>query len=824
MAYTTEMLCHKARELALQHSLGVKRARPKYVWNQFEANIQSLRDFVNTLQENSAGCTQPAEEWLLDNAEFIEEQALEVRKLLTGRSLGYLPYLRHNGKLRVQSLCENYLEMVDGNLSEESVVAYINAYQEVSVLTLAETWAIPLIFRISLIGRLAETMALVRERREVCMDVERLLSRLDSSKLTPEALSAELESAGRTVPLSGPWVVHLISHLREWADDAATVREWLVCKYENGMEDLDRIVSYEHRLQAAFQVTAGNLISDLRRNERRDLNDLFERISLLDRTLRGEATGIYAKLDTASRGEILKRVEQLSRRMNVPESLTAGQAVALAKEAQERLGSREEQDEAAAERVSSTPKFGSAAGPAGDGELPRPAFAAYYLFEPAGIRRLVQALRQCSKPRALPENGLQRRAAGTYFATPLVLGVLLFIAASAWISGGRGFTAAGWAAVLLALALPVSEWVVTWLHFGIERVCRPRPLLRYDFSDGVPPEAATMVVIPAIWSTREEVEELADRLEVHYLANRDPHIHYALLGDFTDAAEERSAGGRSACRLRQGTDRSAEPDVLRSRRNDLSLVPAPTAVEPGRRGVHGLGAQTRQIGRIRRVAAGNKETSYDYRTGDASVPPRIRYIITLDADTRLPMESAHRMIGTLHLPYNRPRLNEARTRVVEGYGVLRPRIGISHESAMRSRLASLLSDPGLDPYAFAASDPYQDALEQGIFTGKGIFDVEMFAELALRTDSREYRAQPRFARGRVPAGGAAVGHRAHRRSSDQVHRIPEADAPLGARRLATALLAVHPRMRPQRNIEAGRSVGRHPLANHRQPAPRPRFR
>ncbi|UUZ92486.1 hypothetical protein LJK87_45325 [Paenibacillus sp. P25] len=126
---------------------------------------------------------------------------------------------------------------------------------------------------------------------------------------------------------------------------------------------------------------------------------------------------------------------------------------------------------------------------------------------------------------------------------------------------------------------------------------------------------------------------------------------------------------------------------------------------------------------------GNKETSYDYRTGDASVLPRIRYIITLDADTRLPMESAHRMIGTLHLPYNRPRLNEARTRVVEGYGVLRPRIGISHESAMRSRLASLLSDPGLDPYAFAASDPYQDALEQGIFTGKGIFDVEMFAEL-----------------------------------------------------------------------------------------------
>ncbi|UUZ92485.1 hypothetical protein LJK87_45320 [Paenibacillus sp. P25] len=604
MAYTTEMLCHKARELALQHSLGVKRARPKYVWNQFEANIQSLRDFVNTLQENSAGCTQPAEEWPLDNAEFIEEQALEVRKLLTGRSLGYLPYLRHNGKLRVQSLCENYLEMVDGNLSEESVVAYINAYQEVSVLTLAETWAIPLIFRISLIGRLAETMALVRERREVCMDVERLLSRLDSSKLTPEALSAELESAGRTVPLSGPWVVHLISHLREWADDAATVREWLVCKYENGMEDLDRIVSYEHRLQAAFQVTAGNLISDLRRNERRDLNDLFERISLLDRTLRGEATGIYAKLDTASRGEILKRVEQLSRRMNVPESLTAGQAVALAKEAQERLGSREEQDEAAAERVSSTPKFGSAAGPAGDGESPRPAFAAYYLFEPAGIRRLVQALRQCSKPRALPENGLQRRAAGTYFATVACAGRpslhrrFRLDQRRARLYGRRmGRSAAG--------AGPSGERMGRHLASFRDRTRMPpaasaalRFLGRRAAGSGDDGRHSGDLVHPggsggARGSSRGPL----------FGQPGSPHPLCAARG-FYRCGGGAVAGGRSACRLRQGTDRSAEPDVLRSRRNDLSLVPAPTAVEPGRRGVHGLGAQTRQIGRIRRAAAG----------------------------------------------------------------------------------------------------------------------------------------------------------------------------------------------------------------------------
>lgn len=109
---------------------------------------------------------------------------------------------------------------------------------------------------------------------------------------------------------------------------------------------------------------------------------------------------------------------------------------------------------------------------------------------------------------------------------------------------------------------------------------------------------------------------------------------------------------------------------------------------------------------------------------------RVRYIITLDADTQLPLESAQRMIGTLHLPYNRPRINKTKTRVIEGYGVLQPRVGMSHEAAMKSRFASLWSsDPGIDPYAFAVSDPYQDGLEQGIFTGKGIFDVDAFFQV-----------------------------------------------------------------------------------------------
>ncbi|NQX58025.1 GH36-type glycosyl hydrolase domain-containing protein [Paenibacillus qinlingensis] len=707
MVTNTDKICQRARELALQHTPTLKRIQPKYIWNQFEKNIESLRDFVLSLQNSPASCALPAEEWLLDNAEFIEEQAIEVKSNFSNRSFDYLPCFQKKGILRIQSLCEDYLEQVDGILDEETIVSYMNAYQEVSALRLSETCSISLILRMTLIGRLSETMALVRERREVCVEVERLLSRIEPSKLNPETINAVLEDAEQKVPLSGPWIVHLISHLREWAEDSATVREWLVCKLENSSIEVDRIVSYEHQLQSAFQVKAGNLISSLRKNERMDWSNLFERISLLDQTLRQDYSGDYSLLDSNSRNEILNRVEELARRMRIPENLIASQAVALSKEENEQWDKKKEKAD----------------------DLPRSTFVAYFLFEPAGVKKLEHSLQSCRKTRQVRGTGIVKGATGTYLSLLIGLFSVALLASSIWIAGDRGLTPVMWVVVLLMLSLPVSEWVITWLHFGIERMIRPRPLLRYDYSNGVPSTATTMVVIPAIWSTPKEVEELADRLEIHYLANRDPNIHYALLGDFTDAAQEK---------LQEDDALVAFTKEKITRLNQMYAIPGGASFHffqrrrkwnPAEDVFMGWERKRGKLVEFVELLKGSKETSFDFMLSETVDLPPIRYIITLDADTQLPMGSAQRMIGTLHLPYNRPRLNQARTRVVEGYGVLQPRIGTSYESAMQSRLAYICSEPGLDPYAFAASDPYQDAMEQGIFTGKGIFDVDTFAEL-----------------------------------------------------------------------------------------------
>ena len=114
-------------------------------------------------------------------------------------------------------------------------------------------------------------------------------------------------------------------------------------------------------------------------------------------------------------------------------------------------------------------------------------------------------------------------------------------------------------------------------------------------------------------------------------------------------------------------------------------------------------------------------------SADPSSLPRIRFVITLDADTQMPRDAAGRLVGTIAHPLNRPRFDPAAGRVVEGYGVLQPRVSFHLTAATRSRFAALLAaSGGIDPYSTAVSDAYMDLFGVGTFTGKGIYDVDAF--------------------------------------------------------------------------------------------------
>lgn len=732
-----ENMREHAHKLALEHDAGGKRVSSTILWRRMEEDIRELRAYIAEINESSAACDQPADEWLQDHSEFLEAELADIREALTDFPGKKLPVIKGAGITRSASICASFLSLTDGALDEEKLAAYLDAYQEVAVLTAAEAWSLPLFLKMELVRKLTGIVEPLKERLSVCQQVDRMLAGIPASELTPEIFKAALDAEDIGLPLSGAMTVHLIKHIREHAEDSAHIGEWLICKLEHPPEDLDSILSYEYRLQAEYKASAGNAISSLRKLSRWDWSELFERISVIEQTLRAERAGDYPRLDSGSRHTLRHRVERLASRMRVPENLVASEAVRLADERYADYQNQVASDASPAggehtEAYPSGKVWQSSDGaqtppqPGGGALPPRDGFAAYYLLDARGMRSLQAALKQCGKAGALPQAGLKRRAAGLYLQLVALGALVVLLAALAAILAGASqpIAAGGLALAFVLLIIPASEWSVTGVHWLIERVTLPDRLLRYDLSKGIPGEAATMVVIPVIWSRLDQVAATLDRLELHYLANRDPELRFAILSDFQDAREEKLASDDELLRTavagieRLNRDYPGAPFHLmhRSRRWNAS-----------ENAWMGWERKRGKLEEFVRLLRGDSGTSFKRRAGDDSALGRIRYVITLDADTRLPLESARRMIGAIHLPYNRPRLSPDGLRVLEGYGVLQPRIGMTYDSARKSRLSALFaSEAGLDPYAFAVSDPYQDAIGQGIFTGKGIFDVDAF--------------------------------------------------------------------------------------------------
>src|SRR3989449_549327 len=236
-----------------------------------------------------------------------------------------------------------------------------------------------------------------------------------------------------------------------------------------------------------------------------------------------------------------------------------------------------------------------------------------------------------------------------------------------------------------------------------------------------------MVVVPTLLTSVAGVAELLEHVEVLALGNVDPRIHFAILGDFTDApTAEMPADDEILDAARSGVvDLNAR--LGQGRTNRFHLFHRARQWNPGEGSWMGWERKRGKLEEFNRLLRGAKDTSFRLHVGDPEVLPSIRYCITLDSDTRLPLHAARKLIGIIAHPLNRPSFDPRLRRVTEGYGILQPRVSVTMASAAGSLFARVYAGhTGVDPYTTAVSDTYQDLFKEGIFTGKGLYDVDAF--------------------------------------------------------------------------------------------------
>ena len=303
----------------------------------------------------------------------------------------------------------------------------------------------------------------------------------------------------------------------------------------------------------------------------------------------------------------------------------------------------------------------------------------------------------------------------------LIFGIMLFLLSG--IKVGVPFVAA-----TLLFLLPSSESAIEAMNLFLLFLLPPRVIPRLDFGSSIPKDCATVVAVPTLLISKEQVRHLVRALEVRYLGNVDPNLYFALLTDPPDSDQAFDAKDELAAMcsgmIEDLNEKYAELGTSRFfhlHRN--RTFNATDNIWMGWERKRGKLLDFNEL-----LRGGNDR--FPIKVGNIECLRRVRFVITLDSDTQLPRGSAARLVGAMAHPLNQPVIDPSTKAVTDGYGVLQPRIGISVQSVNRSRLAHIYSgQTGLDIYTQAVSDIYQDLFGEAIFTGKGIYEVDVFREV-----------------------------------------------------------------------------------------------
>ena len=316
----------------------------------------------------------------------------------------------------------------------------------------------------------------------------------------------------------------------------------------------------------------------------------------------------------------------------------------------------------------------------------------------------------------------------TYFGGGLLIAVVLLAFCYTIIHKTTGLT--GMADILMVgfvALIPIVSLATGLLNRFVTRLFSPSHLPKLELKDGIPSELRTIVIIPTLLSSEKRVRELVEQMEVFYLANQEDNLHFALVGDFKDSPNQHEPEDERIVETAVKAIEDLNSRYSSDRKDIFFYFHRYRQWNPRQKSWMGWERKRGAILEFNRLLKGRDDTSYYVKVGDLSVLSSVRFVITIDADTQLPRDTAKRLIGTLAHPLNRPSLDPFSTRVEEGYGLLQPRIGVAVDSANRSFFALTFSgQSGIDPYTTAVSDVYQDLFGEGIFTGKGIYDLDAF--------------------------------------------------------------------------------------------------
>ncbi len=687
--FGTERLEHHAETLAAAQRLGKPDRRVPSLHRRLRDNVRVLLDvYLDSAEVVRRGkAVPPAAEWLLDNFHLVELQLRQITEDLPPGYYRQLPKLAEGhlaGYPRVFGIAWAYVAHTDSLISGPVLRRFVQAYQRVVPLQIGELWAVAITLRIVLVEnmrRLAVQIVGAQHQRSMADALVDSLSGIGTPAVPLHLAVAAHDSA----PLDEIFAAQVARRLRGLDPVETPLHGWLEDRLRRQDTSVEDVVARVLHRQGASNVTMRNIVTSMRIISELDWADFLEDVSPVDARL--NKAGDFSAMDFPTRNAYRTAIEDLARGSSHDELAVTDAALRMA----------------------------------ADGRTDRARDPGHGLIG-GGRRALERALGYRPKlrqrlMRRVGQGGWPAYLAAIAILTGAFVTILLLAAGLP-----------GWALLPAAcLALwPASELATALVNDVVTRSVAPKPLPGMQLAGGVPSDLRTLVAVPVLLGEKSALLDQIEQLEVHHLSSISGAVHFALLSDGPDSDSERTEQDAALITFAQSaiTDLNSRYPMEGGPR--FLLLHRRRLWNPAEGKWMGWERKRGKLVELNRLLRGATDTGFV--TGTADVPQDVRFVVTLDADTRLPRDTLRALIGKMAHPMNRPRLDTAAQRVVEGYGILQPRVTpalpIGEQASVYRRTYASIG--GIEPYAAAISDVYQDLFAEGSFTGKGIYDIDAF--------------------------------------------------------------------------------------------------
>ena len=688
--------------IATTHNLKAKAEKETYPIGRMIENYEVIKEVYNILGEHvklEMGI-HPAGEWLLDNFYIIEEVVKSIQKELTLKK--YTDFVgikggKYDGFARIYVLASEIVSYTDCKIDNIVIEKSLAAYQTKKNLSMDEIWNIGLFMQIAIIEKIRLNAEVIYASEIEKFKVESIVERLVEEKPVEERKYRLKKNKTLRVffDMKYPFVEYMSYKLKRYGKKTESYLNVLEEEVEKTGNTVSDIIKKEHFDIAVRKVSMGNSITSLKKITRINFLEIFEKINGVEEILRKDPAGVYERMDYKTKEYYRNIIKGVSKKTGISEIYISKKLIELASKS--KLGEKK-------------------------------SHIGYYLFG-ENINILYRKLQYNDKIELNNKNKFKI----------YLLSIVCLTAVCSFIIGARFYNntqnlvcsiIAG-----LIFILPASEFIIKIIEYILSKVVKPRLIPKIDFYDGIDQENATMVVIPTILNSKEKVIELMNKLEVYYLANKSENIYFCLLGDVTQSKkkveefdEEVSQKGLEMAKKLNEKYKTQDFPIFHFvyRKRFWNEKESSYLGWERKRGALTEFSEL-LLGNIQKKEMLDRFTVNTILEREADIP-KIKYLITLDSDTDLTLNSGFELIGAMAHILNKPVIKDGK--VIDGYGLIQPRVGVNIDISYKNLFTKIFAGSGgIDSYTNAISDLYQDNFGEGIFTGKGIFDLEVYSKI-----------------------------------------------------------------------------------------------